>query len=629
MAGLQEWQLSVRREFHLAGASQPKDAASVAQVEWSFWPHSPSNCPYVNADENPSDLSRWRAVRPGRWTSAEGPALAGLPPDVVRVAFFGVLSVVLLLLGTLLPANWKSVHPALLERAGHGTSTAASLGLAAVTAQRPGVANLALSAAMTVKGEQVPKLTAELAALEARRGWTTWGGRDPFIETVFKDKDIARPASELILPFLLSETNRALLREHLVAARSPGVQAILQTRELSSMTQFIPVGRPGGQPLEATILLTALLYQGERFAPLLAQDIRVAAEQANETRLAGKWENLCMDLLTLARRMDWMQLSELLRVVPNAKALNDFAQLTKAAPDNFAVLYTASLLTRAPDQVANYLLRFGKAGAGDLTQSLAHGEGAVLLLLELGLPLGPARATSGFLAGWTLAAPRGMLAAKVICFLLAGVGFFLVWHELSPVQSSSRAAAGVRVIIGQRAVVGLVLALMLLAAGEPFLLQPLGSPEFRARLKLPVLTNSPVPSEKTDSATKTKPSMDLSTILSIVLFAGLQVAVYAVCLMKIREIEMSTAPPQLKLRLMENEENLFDSGLYVGIAGTATALVMQVVQVIEANLLAAYASNLFGIVCVALVKIRHVRACKRRLIIESQTEANGRQTAVV
>ena len=38
----------------------------------------------------------------------------------------------------------------------------------------------------------------------------------------------------------------------------------------------------------------------------------------------------------------------------------------------------------------------------------------------------------------------------------------------------------------------------------------------------------------------------------------------------------------------------------------------------EPNLLAAYSSNLFGITCVALVKIRHVRPFKRQLILEGQ-----------
>ena len=70
---------------------------------------------------------------------------------------------------------------------------------------------------------------------------------------------------------------------------------------------------------------------------------------------------------------------------------------------------------------------------------------------------------------------------------------------------------------------------------------------------------------------------------------------------------------------MENEENLFDSGLYVGMMGTAAALVLQVLGVVEPNLLAAYSSNLFGIVCVAFVKIRHIRTYKRGLIIQVQT----------
>ena len=67
----------------------------------------------------------------------------------------------------------------------------------------------------------------------------------------------------------------------------------------------------------------------------------------------------------------------------------------------------------------------------------------------------------------------------------------------------------------------------------------------------------------------------------------------------------------------------FDGGLYVGIGGTATALVLQVLGMIEPNLLAAYSSNLFGIVCVALVKIRHVRPYKRKLIMEIQAPASA------
>ena len=93
-----------------------------------------------------------------------------------------------------------------------------------------------------------------------------------------------------------------------------------------------------------------------------------------------------------------------------------------------------------------------------------------------------------------------------------------------------------------------------------------------------------------------------------------QMLVYLVCLQKIHEINRQEFSSLMKLKLMENEENLFDMGLYVGIAGTAAALILQVMDFIKADLVAAYSSNLLGITCVAMVKIRHVRPFKRRLI---------------
>lgn len=112
--------------------------------------------------------------------------------------------------------------------------------------------------------------------------------------------------------------------------------------------------------------------------------------------------------------------------------------------------------------------------------------------------------------------------------------------------------------------------------------------------------------------------MDPATLLSVSFFFILQVLVFLICLLKVRQIDKEDLDTIIKLKLMENEENLFDSGLYVGIAGTCISLVLQVIGLIEANLLSAYASNLFGILCVAIVKIRLVRPYKNRLILESQ-----------
>jgi hypothetical protein len=163
-----------------------------------------------------------------------------------------------------------------------------------------------------------------------------------------------------------------------------------------------------------------------------------------------------------------------------------------------------------------------------------------------------------------------------------------------------------------------VFAMLLVVVSEPFLLK--AAPPSEYQLRLPVLVsmaNSPISPQ-----TEPVKSMDSSTLLSIGIFAALQIAMYLACLMKIREVARQPVSPLVKLRLMENEENLFDGGLYVGIAGTATALVLQVLGVIEPNLLAAYSSNLFGIVCVALVKIRHVRPYKNRLILDGHIGAS-------
>ncbi len=112
--------------------------------------------------------------------------------------------------------------------------------------------------------------------------------------------------------------------------------------------------------------------------------------------------------------------------------------------------------------------------------------------------------------------------------------------------------------------------------------------------------------------------MDPTNLITLAIFFGLQITVYRICLRRIQQIENGPGDPNLKLRLLENEDNLFDAGLYVGIAGTATALVLQVIGVIQPSLLAAYASNLFGIACVAIVKIFHVRALKQRLLLPPQ-----------
>ena len=84
--------------------------------------------------------------------------------------------------------------------------------------------------------------------------------------------------------------------------------------------------------------------------------------------------------------------------------------------------------------------------------------------------------------------------------------------------------------------------------------------------------------------------------------------------MKLAEIRKSKESASLKLELLANEENLFDSGLYVGLGGTVLALSMVTLGLVNASLMAAYASTLFGIISVAFVKIFHLRPLRQELI---------------
>ncbi|MFZ1054535.1 MAG: hypothetical protein WAN79_02585 [Opitutaceae bacterium] len=540
------------------------------------------------------------------------------PPAAAALVFAGVLVTAL---AWLLPVSLKSVSKALLRSAGEGTPSVAAFGRDLVDSEKIGPAALFLDVARSIDDPRAPALARSLGDLSARQpSLAAWGGWDASLDPIFNLRQRAtRAASTPIVNFLIPEHSREAVRAYLVNSGSLGVQAVLKTRDVASTGRFVPASRPGGQPLDALILLTGLLYQGEHLSPTLQREVRSLAETAVQRNELGDLEGFYMDLLSLGRRLDWTQLAELLRRTDSVRTVGEYAHLSRVAPDQLPFIYTAALLSNSADQVATYLIRYGKAGSEDLRTALADGQGAVNLLLQRAVPVnrspGPAM---GAAAALVLEHPRLMLSVKYAGYFL---GLFLLLRGLdlwivAPAGTVAESGAQQHVRAG---VLAVVMSALLIVATEPFLLKAAPASEYRVRLSIPMLAAT---STQSAPLQKSKPvTMEASTLVSIGVFAALQVAMYMACLRKIREIESQEVSTQLKLRLMENEENLFDSGLYVGMMGTAAALVLQVIGVIEPNLLAAYSSNLFGIICVALVKIRHVRGFKRRLILESQRQA--------
>ncbi|MCF7688614.1 MAG: hypothetical protein K9M98_00960 [Cephaloticoccus sp.] len=519
------------------------------------------------------------------------------------------------LLAWLLPVNLKSLSPALLRAAGAGTPSVAALGQQLVATEKIGPAQLVLAAARTVGDREAAALGDGVQQLAREQGGlVAWGGWDPFLEPIFKLHEAHAATSTPVLDFFIPAQARTALLGYLQNSRSQGVQAVLKTRSVTDTGRFVPALQPGGQPLDAVILLTALLYQGEHLSPSLQRELRSLSEAASSHQTLGELEEVYLDLLSLAQRLDWVQMGELLRRTDDAKTMSEYAHLARVAPGQLPVIYTAALFSDSADRVANYLIKYGKPGAEDLRTALACGQGAVRQLMLRQVPVNRGRVPGmGELAGVALLHPRLMLAVKYLGYL---VGAFLVFRGLERYffpRPEIRDPALPRM---QSGVLALVAAALIIVATEPFLLNAAPISEYRFKIVIPLLANSAVPPPVEPNSIH---AMNPSTIVSIGIFALLQVGIYLICLRKLREIQWQHLSPQLKLRLVENEDNLFDSGLYVGMMGTAAALVLQVMGVIDHNLLAAYASNLFGLVCVALVKIRHVRGFKRRLIMEAQS----------
>ena len=330
------------------------------------------------------------------------------------------------ILAWLLPVNLRSVSPALLRAAGEDTPSLAAFGQQLVDSEKLGSAALVLDAARSVRDPGAPALAAALDQLAARQpALVAWGGWDPYLDPIFNLRHgAADRASTPVLTLILPAPARTALHGALDGSGSIGVQAFLRLHDLTATGRFVPAHQPGGQPLDALILLTAALDQGEHLAPSLQRELRGLAETAALNHQLGGLDSFFLDLLSLSRRLNWGQLGELMRRSDSTATVDEYAHLARVAPGQLPLIYAAALFTDSADQVAAYLIHYGKNGAADLRQALADGEGAVQQLLLRQVPVnretGPALSAAGALV---LAHPQATLALKYLGYL---AGFFLV-----------------------------------------------------------------------------------------------------------------------------------------------------------------------------------------------------------
>jgi hypothetical protein len=556
-----------------------------------------------------------------------------------RVVWFIVCTLVgleLIAWGLLVPAHIRAVDAKVLDKVGAKSPSLVAEGLSLVNLEKTGPAHMLLTAAQQTGVPEADKLANSLRNFEqAHPRLKVWGGAAPYLERVFeKAPATTNLDSQPIVDVLITQSTRDTLMEALRHSRRPGVLEILQTRELTNTEVFPPARSASGQPLDATIATTALLFQHDHFTSRLRSSIQDAVARANRGAEVQPLEAIYMDILALGKRLNWGQLVDLIRQVPDTTVLQETAELIREREAQLPVVYSALHVSESPHLVRRYLDFYPTTGLRDIRFALGTGTAAVQTLLESGDPIqyptlrekfvrfAPIRAVYQPLVAVVMHEPVLGFAVKYGLCLLGALLLARAITYLSPslVEEIVHARP---FLTGPQVALGLCLLSIVIFLSESLVTRAAPAPELPFRIKFPMAS----PVLRATIPHQIRVMTDNLATLSLLIFFVLQAAIYVFCRMKLAEIRRQTLPSKLKLRLLENEDNLFDGGLYFGFVGTVASLILVSIGIIKFSLMAAYSSTAFGIIFVSVLKIFSVRPYRRRLILDAEIAERQAQPA--
>jgi hypothetical protein len=542
----------------------------------------------------------------------------------------GCLVIGALLLGgaLLVPGHFRAVDAAVVEGAGKGilgppSPSLVEEGVTFLSVEKLGPARMLL---LTAQSEGVPHYDLLAAGLQKfardNPSLVAWGGADPMVETINLSND-ATSAPKPLVELLTRRVTREKTLQFLQQSRRPGVRQILQNRALTNTVHFPASGSASGQAIDAAIITAALLYQGDYFTPQFRETFEWLAMRANKGDNSSALELVYLDLLSLGRRLDWVSLTEFVKRIDNLTTLRDLAETMRTREDATANIFTAVSFTQNASAVAKYLGRYPETGLNDLNFALRHGRNAVEVLVKRQQRIH----YGGFrkkiieynpFGAWFYAIVPTAVASQIGAIVLKYLMLFLAALCIARVIGTITAPLGHR--FGQRfaadSVFALAITFVIGVALEPFLGFAEQANPFPVQFQLPSI--AALTGFKAQPVTQSL--MNQLSIVSLVTFFVIQALIYVWCLTKLAEIRRQTIEPRLKLRLLENEDLLFDAGLYVGFVGSVISLILMSIGIGKISMMA-YASTSFGIIFVSVLKIFHVRPLRRKLIMESEAQA--------
>ncbi len=539
-----------------------------------------------------------------------------------------VLGLALLAAGLLVPMHLRAVDAGVLDQAGRSGPTLLEEGRALAGEQKLGTAQMLMQAAHLAEFPGWDRLGETITNLAQQNPAALAWGDDVRVKNLFAGN--AQPPAGGTQPFtdfIIRQENRDAALAQLRDSSVPAVQELLRSRSLNNTALFPPSSSASGQAFDAAICIGGLLLDNNHLTAGLRREIDTLGAQANRGGNTKPLEEALMDFMSLGERLNWDQLVAFVAQIPDTGTLHQLAGQARNAGTQLPVLFAAVELSGKPAAVAGYLGKFSQTGLKDLGAGLHYGAGGVGELAQreqrFYRPDWERRVTAyapvgGFFNGaadYGFQQPQLVLAVKWLAYLLSGFLLAAAMHFARPPVTLLERPLQVRGFhLIREFLFSLGFLLVVLLLSEPFLAQESQKGGFSFRL-MPLMTSGVVPA---GMAGIRQTIMNPIILLTLLLFFVLQALLYVACLVKLAEIRRQQIPPRMKLRLLENEDHLFDAGLYLGFVGTIVSLIIASMGLVKFSLMAAYSSTSFGIIFVVIFKIFHLRPARRKLLLEAE-----------
>jgi len=304
------------------------------------------------------------------------------------------------------------------------------------------------------------------------------------------------------------------------------------------------------------------------------------------------------------------------------------------------IIYAATLLSGNPSGILKFVSGYpvftkdgdteaAEEALSDIEIAMSYGKGALDHLLKRNRPiyeeglildaLAPAFSLFGgsLLTSLSHQARDFAIIIKILLIISSFFCFLLFFSKALPRPSFQRSSSHYALRWSRRLSIATLLGLLSILCLEPSLLQTPRGQVSVAGFDFALANLLAYANEESMA------DQNLTIVTAIVagVFLLIQVVIFMICMSRVSQIKNEELKSSLKLGLLDNEENLFDLGLYIGLGGTVLSLILLLVLDVKQDaLIGAYTSTLFGILFVAALKIVIIRPYRNHLLVKEAEE---------